>query len=209
MKNIIVAGIGTDVGKTLVSAILTYALDAEYWKPIQCGPCTDRSTVETLLQGARKTHPEAAVLKAPRSPHHAAHLEGLTIAMEQIQPPKTKRPLVIEGCGGVFVPLSFSALTIDLFTKWECTWVVVSRHYLGSINHTLLTLEAMKKRHLPIQGIIFNGDPCPQTEEVILNFSHYPCIGRLYQEEQWTPQLIHAYAAEWKAQKAFQSAMLG
>jgi dethiobiotin synthetase len=208
MRKIVVAGIGTDVGKTLASAILAHALNADYWKPIQCGPCKDRDTFETLLQGTRTAHPEALLLNAPLSPHHAAYLEGFEIAVENIQLPQTKRPLIIEGCGGILVPLNLHALTADLFKKWKCAWVLVSRHYIGSINHTLLTLEAMKRRGLALQGIIFNGDPCPQTEEAILAFSHCPCIGRIRQEKEWTPKRICDYATQWKEQQAFQSAML-
>lgn len=207
MKKIAVAGIGTDAGKTLVSAILAQALEAGYWKPIQCGACKDRETIERLLPGI-STYPEGISLKAPRSPHHAAHLEEIEIDLKKILLPQTSRPLIIEGCGGLLVPLNLQELTVDLFSKWDCQWVIVSRHYIGSINHTLLTLEAMKHRGLNILGIIFNGDPCPQTEEAILKFSKYPCIARLQQEKQWSTQLICDYAGLWKKQNPFQSAML-
>ncbi len=207
LRKIAVAGIGTDAGKTIVSAILALALNADYWKPIQCGLCKDRDNVEELLQGSAVTHPEAIFLKAPRSPHHAAKIEGFEIDLKQIHLPKTTRPLIIEGCGGIFVPLNLQNLTIDLFAKWNCEWVVVSRHYLGSINHTLLTLEAMKNRGLNVRGIIFNGESCPHTEEAILAFSKTPCIGRLQQEKQWTTKRICKYANKWKRHKLFQSAM--
>jgi dethiobiotin synthetase len=199
MRKIVVAGIGTDAGKTIASAILTYALDGDYWKPVQCGLCRDRDTVEELLEGCRPTHPEALYLKTPRSPHHAAKLEGFSINPDQIALPKTARPLIIEGCGGLLVPLNLTTLTVDLFIGWDCEWVIVSRHYIGSINHTLLTLEAMKRRSLDIRGIIFNGDRCPQTEAAILKFSNLPCIGRLKQEPQWNLKTIRAYASKWKA----------
>lgn len=208
MRRIAVAGIGTDVGKTIVSAILVQALSADYWKPIQCGPCADRQTVGNLLQGSRTTHPEALCLRAPRSPHHAAQLEGFEIDVKQIALPKTSRPLIIEGCGGILVPLTLQMSTIDLFAQWHCEWVVVSRHYIGSINHTLLTLEAMKQRNLNVRGIIFNGDPCSHTEKAILKLSNYPCIARLKQEKEWTAKRICHYAQKWNKQTAFQSAML-
>lgn len=206
VKNIIVTGIGTDVGKTIVSAILVRALNAGYWKPIQCGESKDTDTLKGLVPEAL-CHPEGIGLKAPRSPHHAAHLEGIEIDTDKILLPQTSSPLIIEGCGGLLVPLNNKTLIIDLFQKWECAWVVVARHYIGSINHTLLTLEAMKKRKLPVLGVIFNGNSCPQTEEAILAFSQYPCIGRLQQEKQWSAKRIDDYANQWKSQEAFQSAM--
>ncbi len=206
MKNIVVTGIGTDVGKTIVSAILTRALNADYWKPIQSGECKDSETLKKLTPQTF-CHQEGILLKAPRSPHHAAYLEGIAIDADKILLPQTSSTLIIEGCGGLLVPLNEKMLTVDLFSKWECTWVVVSRHYVGSINHTLLTLEEMKKRKLNVLGIIFNGDSCSQTEEAILTFSQYPCIGRLQQEKQWSAKQIDNYANQWKNQKAFQNAM--
>lgn len=205
MKHIIVAGIGTDAGKTIVSSLLAYVLDADYWKPVQCGLCRDRQTIEGLL-GNGRSFPEAIHLKAPRSPHHAAHLEGMTIDPELIKLPQTKRRLIIEGCGGVLVPLNLQMLMIDLFASWDCQWIVVSRHYIGSINHTLLTLEAIKKRKINIKGIIFNGNPCPQTESAILKFSSLPCIGRIQQEPKWCLKTMQAYAAKWCRQQSFLNA---
>jgi dethiobiotin synthetase len=206
MKKIVVAGIGTDVGKTIVSSILTHALDADYWKPVQCGPCRDRKTIEELL-GKGRTFPEAVSLKASRSPHHAAKLEAITIKPSQIVLPKTARTLVIEGCGGILVPLNLKTLMIDLFEDWNCEWIIVSRHYIGSINHSLLTLEAMQKRALKIKGIIFNGTPCQQTESAILNFSNLPCIARLNQEPQWNLKTLRSYANKWMKQESFLNAM--
>lgn len=192
-KKLIVAGIGTDVGKTIVASILTYALKGIYWKPVQCGLPSDRERIEELF-GKGCTYPEAVILKTPRSPHHAARLEGVQIAPSNIVPPKTARPLIIEGCGGIHVPLTPQTLMIDLFASWNCAWVVVSRHYLGSINHTLLTLEALQRRSIPIKGIIFNGEPCPETESAILQFSNLPCLARLQQEPQWNLSTICKYA---------------
>ena len=194
----IVAGIGTDVGKTVASAILTYALDAEYWKPVQCGPCGDRETVENLLQGTRITHPEAIRLKMPRSPHHAAAAEGFMINPEQIVRPRTSRTLVIEGCGGLLVPLNNQTTMADLFATWDCSWILVARMYLGMINHTLLTIEAMKRRSLNLCGIIFNGDECPQSESAILALSGSSCIGRIKEEKTWDFKRIKSYANDWK-----------
>lgn len=194
---ILVAGIGTDVGKTVVCSILTHALKADYWKPVQCGPDSDRERIEQLVPEC-KTHPEAYILKAPRSPHHAAKLEGLEIDTSQINPPETSHHLIIEGCGGLLVPFNFQTLTLDLFAKWNCEWVLVSQHYLGSINHTLLTIEAMKKRSLKIRGIIFNGNPLQETEEVILNISQLPCLARINQEPLWNSKTVRKYAKEFR-----------
>ena len=208
MRKIVVAGIGTDVGKTIVSAILTYALEAAYWKPVQCGLSRDRKTIDHLLEGCRKTHPEGLFLKTPRSPHHAAKLERFTINPNQITLPNTTQTLIIEGCGGILVPLNLKTLMVDLFASWDCEWVLVSRHNIGSINHTLLTIEAMKRRSLNIRGIIFNGERCTQTETAIIKFSNLSCIGRLKPEPKWDLQRVQAYASAWKRNAPFRSAML-
>ncbi len=208
MRKIAVAGIGTEVGKTIVSAILAKALNADYWKPIQCGSQRDKKTVEELLDCKKTTHPEALFLKTPCSPHKAAKIEGLHINERRIDPPVTSRPLIIEGCGGIFVPLNQNALMIDLMQSWDCEWVIVSRHYLGSINHTLLTLESMKKRGLDIRGLIFNGNRCVETETAILKFGKIPCIARLKQETQWNSYRIRTYAKQWMSQPRFRNAML-
>ena len=197
MNKIVVAGIGTDVGKTVVCSILIDALRAEYWKPVQCGQDSDREKIEQLVPGC-KTHQEAYALKAPRSPHHAAKLEGVRIDPAQIQPPPSVRPLIIEGCGGLLVPLNLQTTTLDLFAKWDCEWILVSRHYLGSINHTLLAVEAMKNRSLKVRGIIFNGNPFPETEEVILKLTQLPCLARINQEPQWNSKTVQKYVKKWK-----------
>lgn len=192
MQRIIVAGIGTEVGKTVVSAILTTLLDGEYWKPIQCG---DEGIAPLIKQ---RIHPPAYSLKAAVSPHHAARLENISICPELIQLPETTRPLIIESVGGIFVPLSKKILTIDLFEKWKARWVVVSRHYLGSINHTLLTLEALKQRKLSIAGLIFNGEPNPDSEAAILELSGIPFLGRVLPEANLNLQTIERYAKQWR-----------
>lgn len=198
MRRIMVAGIGTDVGKTVVSAILTMLLKGDYWKPIQCGE-PDTATLQQWLDPARHTiHPPAYSFHAPLSPHHAARLENRSIDVKTISLPVTSRPLIIEGVGGVLVPLTTHHLTLDLFASWECQWVVVSKHYLGSINHTLLTIEALKTRHLPILGLIFNGEPHPDAEDAILAHSHLPFLGRLLPEPHLNPQTLQRYGQEWR-----------
>lgn len=198
-KRILVCGIGTDVGKTLVSAILVKALGAHYWKAVQSGnlEATDSQRVKELVPES-VCYPEAYRLSHPLSPHHAAGLEGLELDPSKIQPPNPPGPLVIETSGGVLVPYRSDALLIDLYLQWDCEWIVVSRHYLGSINHTLLTLEALQSRGVPLRGIIFNGFDQPQSENAIVNCSGVPCIGRLYPESDWNSSLIQTYAESWK-----------
>lgn len=196
-----IAGIGTEVGKTVVSAILTTLFKGDYWKPIQCGEDSDTSTVKKWLDP--QTHgiyPPAYSLKAPLSPHHAARLEHTLIQPERIQVPETSRPLIIEGVGGIFVPLTTQFLTIDLFKTWDCRWILVSKHYLGSINHTLLTIEILKQLRLPLIGIIFNGATHHDTESAILEISQVPVLGRLLPEENLNRQTIQRYASEWHPQ---------
>ena len=174
MKRFFVTGIGTDVGKTIASAILTEALEADYWKPVQAGnlEATDTHTVQNLVSNSRSFfHPEAYRLAAPMSPHAAARLENLELNLAEINVPETENNLVIEGAGGLMVPLNDKVLVLDLLAQLQCPAVVVSRNYLGSINHTLLTLEILKARKIPVAGIVFNGEPNAETEQFILNYS--------------------------------------
>jgi len=200
IQRIMVAGIGTEVGKTVVSAILATMLNADYWKPIQCG---DESNADTtmmkkwLVKSKHTVFEPAYSLKAPLSPHHAARLENVTISIDKIKLPNARRPLIIEGVGGILVPLKTNLLTIDLFAAWNCKWVIVSRNYLGSINHTLLTLEVLKKRKLPILGIIFNGEDNPDTEAAILENSQLPLLGKLYPENHLNQHIFKRYSQAW------------
>lgn len=201
MHKIMVAGIGTDVGKTIVSGILTTLLNGDYWKPIQCSDeeNSDTATVKRWLDTTKHTiHPSAYSLKAPLSPHHAARLENTLIRLDSIPLPHTTRPLIIEGVGGILVPLTPKITSLDIFKSWDCQWVIVSKHYLGSINHTLLTLEVLKKLCLPILGIIFNGEHNPDSESAILEISQIPFLGRLLPENNLNPQTIQRYGNQWQ-----------
>lgn len=201
MHRIMVSGIGTDAGKTIVSAILTILLDGDYWKPIQCGDGenSDTENIKKWIDTSRHSiYPPAYTLKAPLSPHHAARLENTHIKLETISPPETNRPLIIEGVGGIFVPLTTDSLSFDLFKSWNCDWIIVSRHYLGSINHTLLTIEALKQRQVSILGIIFNGEPNPDSENAILEISRVSFLGRLLPELDLTQQTLQKYVREWR-----------
>jgi dethiobiotin synthetase len=192
MHRTIVAGCGTDVGKTLVTAILAVALQAKAWKPIECGP-SDTATLQTLL-GPEGVHPPAYRLTAPISPHAAAQREGIII--QPMTPPSGR--LIIESVGGVLVPLTIQLHSIDLFAEWDADWVLVSRHYLGSINHTLLTLEAIKRRGLRLRGLIFNGSENLESEEAILYQAQVPLLGRLLPEPHINRNVIKRYAAQWQ-----------
>lgn len=202
MHKIMVSGIGVDVGKTVVATILTLLMRGDYWKPIQCGDeeNSDTATVKKWLDPTQHViHPSAYSLKAPLSPHHAARLENFSIQWEAITLPQTFRSLIIEGVGGLLVPLTIKHVTMDLFQKWNCQWVIVSRHYLGSINHTLLSIEVLKQRQVPILGIIFNGEPHPETETAILEISQLPFLGRLLPEAHLDTQTLYKYVEQWQS----------
>jgi dethiobiotin synthetase len=196
MKNYFVTGIGTNIGKTIVSAILTEALEADYWKPIQAGDLehTDSFKVKDLISNSTtKIHPEAYRLNKPMSPHAAAKLDNITLNLEKIELPKTTNNLIIEGAGGLMVPLNNQDLIIDLIKKLDVEVILVSQNYLGSINHTLLSLEILKSNHLNILGIIFNGKPNLETEHYILNYSGVKCLGRIDEHEQITKEVVLSY----------------
>lgn len=183
-KRIFVTGNGTDVGKTLVCAALCQALDADYWKPVQAGSLenTDSHVVASLVSDPDfVAHPEAYALKGFMSPHAASELEGYTIDLSSIVVPQSVRPLVIEGAGGVLSPLSRKKLVADLIVELQAGVVFVSHNYLGSINHTLLSLEALKLREIDILGIVFNGARTPSSEEMILGYSGLRYLGHLEQ----------------------------
>lgn len=203
MDKIIIAGCGTEVGKTVSAAIITTLLQGDYWKPVQCGEeeHSDTAVMRGLLDPANhRIHPPAYSLIAPISPHHAARLEGKTIDLEAIILPRTSRPLVIETAGGIFSPLSNSLHNLDLFKTWNGHWIVVSKHYLGSINHTLLTLNTLKSHQISVAGIIFNGEPNADSEAAILEISKVSCLGRLLPEPIININTIQRYAKQWQRQ---------
>lgn len=200
MNKIVIAGIGTEVGKTVVSAIITTKLLGDYWKPIQSGiENSDTDEVAKFIDLSKhKIFPPTYSLKAPLSPHHAARLEGIAIDLKKIIPPKTNKPLIIEMAGGIFTPINHHTLNIDLFSSWKATWILVSKNYLGSINHTLLTIEALQTRNIPLLGIIFNGKSNPDTENTILEISKIPVLGRLLPESQINQSITQRYAKKWQ-----------
>lgn len=191
-----ITGISTDVGKTIASAIITEALEADYWKPIQAGDLdtSDTHKIQSYISNTKTIlHPNSYALHTPASPHLAASLDGIAIDLPKIQEPETSNHLVIEGAGGVFVPLNDTDCVIDLIQP-DYKVIVVSRHYLGSINHTLLTVEALKNRNIAIAGIIFSGTENKPSEEIILKKTNLKCIGRIDQEPYFDQNVILEYA---------------
>lgn len=202
MERLFITGIGTDVGKTLVSAILTEALQADYWKPVQAGlePTTDAATVRSLVQNpVSRFWPERYRLQLPVSPHAAAAAEGLTLRPKDFQLPATDNHLLVEGAGGLLVPLAPGFLLADLIQLFALDVVVVSRNYLGSINHTLLTLEALRARGIRVRGLVFNGEPTPATENFIQQHTGVPLMPRVLPEAEVTPAVVSRYAAQFQA----------
>ena len=182
MRTLFITGIGTDIGKTLVSAILTEKLQADYWKPVQAGSLdhTDTDEVKGLISNSKsKFHPESYRLQTPASPHYAAEKEGIVINLDKIILPKTENTLIIEGAGGIMVPLNEKELVLDLIEKLGAEVVLVSKNYLGSINHTLMSYEVLKNRKLNIAGIVFNGESTPASEDYILKYTGLKCLGRI------------------------------
>lgn len=186
MKQFFITGISTDVGKTIVSAIVAESLKARYWKPIQAGDLhqLDSGTVASLTDNV-EILPEGLTLSQPMSPHAAAQIDEVVIELDDFELPNVNGNLVVEGAGGLMVPLNDDGLMIvDLMEEFALPTILVSRHYLGSINHTLLSIEELHNRGLEIEGIIFVGDENLETENVILNYSKLRMIARIPEVEQ-------------------------
>lgn len=197
---VFITGISTDVGKTIASAIVVEALQADYWKPVQAGDLghSDSHKVEELISnGLTKIHKNSYALNTPMSPHAAAQIDGITIEIDKIKEPNTENHLVIEGAGGLLVPLNDSDTVFDLI-KSDHKVIVVSRHYLGSINHSLLTIEKLQERNLKI-GIIFSGDKHPTTESIILKKTGVTFLGRINEEEVFDKEVVKKYALQFKS----------
>lgn len=177
-----VTGIGTEIGKTVTSAILTEHLKADYWKPIQSGDLNHSDTIKVrnlISNATTQFHPEAYRLTQPFSPHYSAELDGVNINLAAINLPQTENNLIVEGAGGLMVPLNNQDLIIDLIKKLDLEVVLVSKNYLGSINHTLLSVEALKNRNIPIAGLIFNGDKNEATENIIIKMTGIKVIANI------------------------------
>ena len=195
-----ISGIGTDVGKTIASAIVTQALEADYWKPIQAGDLdnSDSHKIQKYISNNKtEIHTNSYKLNTPASPHLAAAIDRITIDIKEINEPKTTNHIVIEGAGGLLVPLNDTDCIIDLIQK-DYKVILVSRHYLGSINHTLLSFEALKIRKIPLAGIIFSGDENKATEAIILAKTKAKFIGRIEEEPYFDANVIQQYADEFR-----------
>lgn len=196
---VFVTGISTEVGKTIASAIITEALQADYWKPIQAGDLdnSDSDKVGRLISNLRtKIHSNSYALQTPMSPHAAADIDGIQIDLKKIVEPKTENRMVIEGAGGLLVPLNDTDTIFDI-VKPHYKVIVVSRHYLGSINHSLLTLNALAEKGLKV-GVIFSGDWHPTTESIILKKTEVEMLGRINEESQFDKATILKYASSFK-----------
>lgn len=194
-----ITGISTEVGKTVASAIVTEALQADYWKPIQAGDLdnSDSHKVERFISnGATKIFPNSYALKTPMSPHAAAKIDGLKIDLNNIKEPETNNHLVIEGAGGLLVPINDTDTIFDLIQP-DYKVVVVSRHYLGSINHSLLTIEALQNKGFEPK-IIFSGDEHQTTESIILNKTGVRSLGRIQEEVVFDKTTIKKYATQFR-----------
>ncbi|MEE1961353.1 dethiobiotin synthase [Allomuricauda taeanensis] len=194
-----ITGISTEVGKTVASAIVVEALQADYWKPIQAGDLdnSDSHKVESLISNEKTViHPNNYALNTPMSPHAAAEIDGVTIDLDTIMPPITGNHLVIEGAGGLLVPLNDTDTIFDLIQP-DHKVIVVSRHYLGSINHTLLTIEKLQQKEVEI-GIIFSGDGHPTTEAIILKKTGAVFLGRINEEPKFDKRKVREYADKFR-----------
>lgn len=198
-KRFFITGISTEVGKTIASAILTEALEADYWKPIQAGDLeySDSHKIEHLISNKKsRIHANAYALKTPMSPHAAAEIDQIEIKIDQIQEPKTENHLVIEGAGGLLVPLNNQETILDLIQP-EYQVILVSRHYLGSINHTLLSYQLLKQNGVS-PAILFIGNEHHSTESIIQKMTNAPILGRIDEEKEINAQVIQKYANQLK-----------
>lgn len=180
-SKLVITGIGTDVGKTVVSSIIAEALKASYWKPIQAGDLDNSDSIKVDRFTDNVTIlPEAFRLSEPMSPHAAAEIDGVEIAKDDLDLPEVEGNLIIEGAGGIMVPVNSNGLTFaDIIERWNLPTIVVSRHYLGSINHTLLTLEVLQSRGVTIEGLVFVGAENKATEEIILKSTGVKFLARI------------------------------
>ncbi|MDH5380994.1 MAG: dethiobiotin synthase [Cyclobacteriaceae bacterium] len=177
---IFITAIGTDSGKTLVSSILVEYFKADYWKPIQCGLPRDTDGVRSLISNNKSVfHDEKWLLKTPASPHFAAEVEGIDIELNDFKIPETSNHLIIEGAGGLLVPINNKECVIDLATHFKCPVILVANLYLGSINHTLLSLEYLKSKDISVLGVIFNGESNKSSEKIIEMKSPFPILAKI------------------------------
>lgn len=201
MNTYFITGIGTDVGKTVASAIVTEALEADYWKPIQAGElehCDTKKVQQLISNKVSKFHKNSFALQTPMSPHAAADIDHISITLKGIKTPKTNNHLVIEGAGGLLVPINNKNTILDLIRP-EYKVIVVSRHYLGSINHTLLTLNLLKDKGFDT-SIVFSGNEHKTTEDIVKKMTAVKVIGRINEEPYFDKNVVKEYAERFKTQ---------
>jgi len=199
MKKYFITGISTEVGKTIAAAIVTEALEADYWKPIQAGDLehSDTHKIKQFVSNKKSVfHENAFALNTPMSPHAAAEIDGITINLKDIIAPKTENNLVIEGAGGLLVPLNDNDTILDLIQP-DYKVIVVSRHYLGSINHTLLTVNFLKEKGFDV-SLIFSGNEHKSTENIIQKMTNITVIGRIDEEPYFDENVIAEYAEKFR-----------
>jgi dethiobiotin synthetase len=195
----VVTGTDTGIGKTVFSAALTNALGGYYWKPVQSGLDDETDSQAVMRLGAvpaMRVLPEAYRLKTPASPHLAARIDRISIDPERLMPPETDAALVIEGAGGLLVPLNDRLLLADMFARWKIPVILCARTTLGTINHTLLSLEALRSRRIPVFGVAFIGDENVETERIIAAFGGVRTLGRLPRLPALTPKALARALAE-------------
>jgi dethiobiotin synthetase len=198
----IIAGIGTEIGKTFISSILTESLQADYWKPIQSGALdfTDTDTIRSLISNTKTVfHPEAYRLNEPMSPHAAAAIDGIEIELSKFQLPQTDNHVIVELAGGLMVPLNDQETNFDLIKKLDIPVILISKNYLGSINHTLLSVEVLKMNNILVKGLIFNGEQNKSSEDFILNYTKLECLGRVNFEKNIDKNVVIKYAEQFRS----------
>jgi dethiobiotin synthetase len=209
MKNnhaLFVCGIGTGVGKTVASAILTELFKADYWKPVQAGDLEngDKHKVEKWISNdVSRIFPETYALPYPLSPHASAEKAGIELDVSKIVLPETRNQLIIEGAGGLMVPLTYDKLYIEWVHENNLPVILISRHYLGSINHTLMSIECLKIRNIQIEGILFNGELNKESEKVIEKQGDIRVLGRIDASKKITKKFIKAQAEKLKMNEYF------
>lgn len=196
-KRFFVTGIDTNVGKTVASAIIALALEAKYWKPVQAGDLDDSDSLKVKRWiGDDRVLPERYKLQQPMSPHVAAKLDGIEIKLSDITVPDDADTLIIEGAGGIMVPLNDRETYLDWLSTQHIPTIVISKIYLGSINHTLLTLAALRAKNIDVAGVLFTGDENIETQRIIEMMGNVEVLGRI----PWSDQLDVHFITE-QAQK--------
>ena len=194
-ENYFITAIGTDCGKTVVSAVIAEMIGSDYWKPIQAGYPRDTETVQSLVSNTKSVfHPEAYLLNTPASPHASARIDGVNIDVKEIKLPQTDNTLVIEGAGGCLVPVNDDQVVADFIPLFRSRVILVSNLYLGSINHTLLTAEYLHNKGYSVKGIIFNGEENAESQRIILKKTQLKCLLHVKQEPVVNKEMILRYA---------------